>query len=108
MTDPKFPQALLIFSADGYYTQVAVPPGRTKPKNEFDHRTREELMKQFGGFRAMYGTWKTDGNKLIRVRTASEDPGNEGTQMVADFRIEGETLILSNQNGRNERFRRMK
>ena len=109
ITDPKFPQALLILSADGYWAQVAIPPGRKAPKNDFDHRTREELMKQFGGFRASYGTWKAEGTKLIRLRMASEDPAKEGTQTVADFRFEGDMLILKGQNGQNEgRFRRMK
>jgi hypothetical protein len=108
-TDPKFPQSMLIFSADGHYAQVAISPGRSKPKNDFDHRTREELMKQFGGLRAQYGTWKVDGNKLIRMRTASEEPGAEGTQAVAEFRIEGDTLVLKGLNAQNEnRFRRMK
>jgi hypothetical protein len=108
-SDPKFPQALLIFSADGYYAEVAVPPGRSMPKNDFDRRTREELMKQFGGVRASYGTWKAEGNKLIRLRLASEDPGIEGTQTVNDFRFEADILILTRQNGQSGgRFRRMK
>jgi len=93
-TDPKFPQAVLILSADGYYAQVAISPNRSKPKNDFDHETREELMKQFGGLHASWGTWKAEGTKLIRVRLASEDPGVEGTQAIAEFRIEGDVLIL--------------
>jgi hypothetical protein len=109
ITDPKYPQALLIFSADGYYAQVAIPPGRSKLKNEFDHRTREELMKQFGGVRASYGTWKAEGTTLTRVRMASEDPAAEGTQSVAEFRFEGDVLILTGRNGQGGgRFRRMK
>ena len=103
------PQTLLIFSADGYYAEVAVPPGRKAPKNEFDHRTREELMKQFGGLRASYGTWKAEGTKLTRLLMASEDPAKEGTQRVAEFRFEGDVLILKAQNGQSEgRFRRVK
>ena len=109
ITDPKFPQTLLIFSADGYYAQIAIPPGRGKPKNDFDRRTREELMKQFGGVRASYGSWKAEGTTLIRLRMASEDPGIEGTQTAAEFRFEGDILILRGQNGQSEgRFRRMK
>jgi hypothetical protein len=93
-TDPTFPQAVLIFSADGYYAQVAISPNRSKPKNDFDHETREELMKQFGGLHASWGTWKAEGTQLIRVRLASEDPGVEGTQAIAAFRIEGDVLTL--------------
>ena len=105
---PPIPQTLLIFSPDGYYAQVTISPGRSKPKNDFDHRTREELMKQFGGLRASYGTWRLEGTKLIRLRLASEDPGIEGTKTAAEFRFEGDILILKSQNGQSEgRFRRM-
>jgi hypothetical protein len=106
---PPVPQVLLIIAADGYYAQVAIPSGRSKPKNDFDHRTREELMKQFGGVRASYGTWKAAGNKLIRMRTASEDPGKEGTETAAEFRFEGDVLVLGSPGTQQEgRFRRMK
>jgi hypothetical protein len=106
---PPDPQILLMIAPDGYYSQIAIPPGRSKPKNDWDHRTREELMKQFGGVRARYGTWKVAGNKLIRMRLASEEPGVEGTEAVAEFRIEGDVLVLKGQNNAPEgRFRRMK
>ena len=72
------------------------------------HRTREELMKQFGGVRISYGPWKVSGNKLIRTRTGSEEPAKEGTDTVEEFRIEGDVLILQNQESRRARFRRMK
>jgi hypothetical protein len=107
--NPPIPQILLIIGADGYYAQIAIPPGRSKPKNDWDHRTREELMKQFGGVRAVYGTWKVAGNRLTRLRTASEDPGKEGTETAAEFRFEGDVLVLRNPNDQREsRFRRMK
>lgn len=106
---PPLPQIMLIFSADGYYEQFAIPPGRSQPKNDFDHRTREELMKQFGGVRGSYGSWKVEGSKLIRLAIAASEPAVEGKQGTADFRIEGDTLILKGENAQNEsRFRRMK
>jgi len=106
---PPIPQTLLMIGADGYYSQIAIPPGRSKPRNGWDHRTREELMKQFGGVRASYGTWKVAGNRLTRMRTASEDPGNEGTETVVEFRFDGDVLVLKSQDTQREaRFRRMK
>jgi hypothetical protein len=100
---------VLVIGADGYYSQITIPPGRSKPKNDWDHRTREELMKQFGGLRASYGTWKVAGNRLTRTRTASEDPGTEGTETVVEFRFEGDELVLKSQDTQREaRFRRMK
>jgi hypothetical protein len=105
---PPVPQVLLMIGADGYYAQIAVPPGRSKPRSDWDHRTREELMKQFGGVRASYGSWKVAGNKLIRIRTASEDPASEGTETIVEFRFEGDVLVLrSADTQRESRFRRM-
>jgi hypothetical protein len=106
---PPVPQTLLMIGADGYYSQIAIAPGRNKPKNDWDHRTREELMKQFGGLRASYGSWKVAGNRLTRTRTASEDPGTEGTETVVEFRFEGDVLVLKSEDAQREaRFRRMK
>jgi hypothetical protein len=104
---PPLPQEIMILSPDGYFARIAVSPGRSKPKNDFDHRTREELMKQFGGFRAAYGTWKVAGDKLILVRAASEDPARETGQSVLVFRFEGDVLVLTSADGQREtRFRR--
>ena len=106
---PPLPQTLLIFSAEGYYIQLTIPPGRSRPKNDFDHRTREELLKEFGGVRGSYGTWKVEGAKLIRQSMATVEPAAEGKQAAADFRIEGDILILKGESAQNEsRYRRMK
>jgi hypothetical protein len=106
---PPLPQTLLIFSAEGYYIQLTIPPGRSRPKNDFDHRTREELLKEFGGVRGSYGTWKVEGAKLIRQSRAAVEPAAEGKQASADFRIEGDILILKGESAQNEsRYRRMK
>ena len=106
---PPLPQTLLIFSATGYYVQLTIPPGRSKPKNDFDHRTREELLKEFGGVRGSYGTWKVEGAKLTRQSMATVEPAAEGKQAEADFRMEGDILILKGESAQNDsRYRRMK
>jgi hypothetical protein len=109
VTDPKFPQTVLMIGSDGYYSIITISPGRAKPKNDFEHRTREELMKQFGGLHAAYGTWKVEGNRLTRMRTASDNPGVEGTEGVVEFRFEGDILVLKSSQTQHEgRFRKMK
>jgi hypothetical protein len=35
VTPPPLPQTLLIFSAEGHYIQLTIPPGRSQPKNDF-------------------------------------------------------------------------
>jgi hypothetical protein len=81
----------------------------------FTARTREELMKQFGGLRASYGTWKFAGNTLTRTRThphsqpSGEPVGTEGTKTAVEFRFEGDELVLKSQDTQREaRFRKMK
>ena len=109
IADPQAPPAILLISADGYYAQIAIPTGRSKPRHDFDNMTREELMKQFGGVRASYGTYKVSGNKLTRRLTAGVNPGNEGAEAVQQFRIEGDDLVLKALDAKGEsRFRRMK
>ena len=65
-------------------------------------------MKQVGGVRGSYGTWKVEGAKLIRQSTATVEPAAEGKQTAADFRIEGDRLILKGESAPNEsRYLRM-
>jgi hypothetical protein len=106
ITQPQYPQAVLLIGEDGYFSQIAISPSRTKPVHDFDHRTKAELAKQFGGFRASYGTWKIVGSKLVRTLIASEEPGNEGTETAQEFRFEGEILVLGGPQ-HVTKFRRM-
>jgi hypothetical protein len=94
ITQPQFPQGVLLIGEDGYYCYMVVSPNRGKPAHDFDHRTKEELAKQFGGLRASYGTWKIVDNKLIRTVIAGEEPGSEGKETSQEFRLEGDVLVL--------------
>ena len=107
ITQPQFPQGVLLIGEDGYYSYIVVSPNRSKPAHDFDHRTKEELAKQFGGFRASYGTWKIVDNKLIRTVIAGEEPGSEGKETSEEFRLEGDVLVLRGTQ-HQARFRRMK
>ena len=108
VTEPQYPQAVLLFGEDGYYAEIAVSPGRREPANDFDHRTKEELAKQFGGLRASWGSWQVDGDKLLRHIVASHEPANEGKDNLREFRVEGDTLVLIAPNTKDEtRYRRL-
>ena len=107
ITKPQFPQAVMLIGEDGYFSQIAISPSRSKPAHDFDHRTKAELAKQFGGFRASYGTWKIVDSKLVRTLIASEEPGSEGKETAQEFRFDGEILVLGGPQ-HETRFRRMK
>jgi hypothetical protein len=108
VTQPQFPQGILMISEDGYYSQITVSPGRKEPAHDFDHRTREELAKQFGGFRASYGTWKTVDNKFIQTVTDSHEPSQQGKEITWDFRFDGQILVLTSPDGHGNRYRPMR
>src|SRR5215475_5201828 len=44
---PPEPAAVVIFSADGYYSQTVIPTGRNKLKKPFEDITKEELLNRF-------------------------------------------------------------
>src|SRR5262245_51287273 len=85
-----------IFSANGYYSQTAIPPNRPKIEKPLTEMTKEELIARFQGVVARRGTYKIEGNKLTRRDMANTTPNLEGTDQVQVFRIEGDVLILGN------------
>jgi hypothetical protein len=106
VAEPPAPTTVLFLSTDGYYAQMAIPAKRPIPKNDFDHMTREELMKQYGGVRAAYGSYTVSGNKITLRRIAAISPANEGTDVVWEFRIEAGALVVTVPGGKGEsRFR---
>ena len=110
-TQPPTPAAFLILTADGFFSQSAIPPGRSKINKPLDQMTKEELLQRFNRLEARRGTYTVTGNRLTRKSVAHGDPNQEGTEQVQLFRIDAGTLILSSTDPKlkNEaRFRRAK
>lgn len=110
-TQPPTPAAFLIFTADGFWAQNAIPTGRAKVTKSLDQMTKEELLQRYTRLEARRGTYTTSGNRLTRKNIASVDPNQEGTDQVQLFKIEAGALILSSADPKlkNEaRFRRAK
>lgn len=111
VTQPPAPAAFVIFSADGFFSQSAIPTGRLKTDKPLDQMTKEELVQRFNRMETRRGTYTITGNRLTRRNVAHGDPNQEGTERVQLFRIEGDILILSSADPKlkNEaRFRRAK
>ena len=106
---PPEPVAFVIFSADGYFSQTVIPTGRNKLKKPFEDMTKEELLHRFQLLFAWFGTYTVSGNTLTRRIISHTNPNLEGTEVVQEFRIDGDLLILTRPGSKFEtRFRRAK
>lgn len=65
--------------------------------------TREQLLERTQ-MQGQYGTYRIEGNKLIRTASSAANPANEGVEIVSEFRIEGDTLITTGINVGGDRF----
>lgn len=109
VTQPPAPAAFVIFSADGFFSQTAIPTGRKKLDKPVEQMTKEELVERFQRLEARRGTFTVAGNKLTRRSVSHGDSNQEGTEQTQEFRIEGGVLILTSPASKAEaRFRRAK
>jgi hypothetical protein len=105
---PSFP-SFTIFTADGFWSQMIIPPHRPKIDKPLEQLTKEELIARFGQMEARYGTYKISGNRITAVQVANGDPNREGSITVQLFRLDGDILVFSNPQNKNEaHFRRAK
>lgn len=95
---PPAPAAFAIASADGYFSQTAIPTGRPTIDKPLSDMTKEELLARFERVSASRGTYTISGNRLTRKSLSNINPALEGGELVQLFRIVGDTLILSSPN----------
>jgi len=111
---PPPPAAFTIFSAEGFYSQMAMPTGRPKLGKPLADYTKEELLARFTGAEARRGQYTVSVSRktLTRTYTSSLNPDSEGgAPQVQNFRIDGDVLILTSVTPGNKsetRFRRAK
>ena len=111
---PPPPAAFVIFSAEGFYSQTAIPTGRAKVDKPLADQTKEELLARFNRTEARRGQYSISPSSrtLTRTYAASLNPNSEGSEpQVQRFRIEGDVLILTSVTPGNKsevRFRRAK
>jgi len=111
MVSPQPPAAFLIMTADGFFSQTAIPTGRPKSTKPLRDMTKEELLARFNNVVGRHGTYSVSGNRLTRHDLSNTNPNNEGMSQVQLFKIEGDVLILSNPDTTKKdevRFRRVK
>jgi len=107
---PPTPAAFLVFSPEGFYSQVAIPKDRPKVAKPLADLTKEELVARFARVGSRWGRYTVAGDTLTRTFVASVNPNDEGPpHQVQRFRIEADVLILNSLSPGNQseaRFRR--
>ncbi len=100
-----------VIYANGHYVQFTASAGRAKLQKPTAEMTREELLDRYR-MQGQYGTYRIDGTRLIRMSIAAANPNNEGREFTYEFRVDGDTLILTTQNAQGQptetRYRRLK
>jgi hypothetical protein len=102
--------ALHLVYADGHYVQFTAAAKRAKGNIPRPQMTKEQLVERYN-LQGQYGTYRVAGNKLTRHIVSAALPDNEGRETTSDFRIEGDTLIVTTtgaDGGTENRYRRLK
>ena len=99
--DPPAQPAFLMFSNDGFFTMTILPAGRPKSNKPLRELTREELIVRYELLVARRGPYRVEGNRLLRNDAAHHNPNLVGRDVVDLWRIEGDTLILSDVQGKD-------
>ena len=93
------PAAVVVFSADGFFSQIAIPAGRTHVDKPLTEMTKEELIARFTNVEARRGTYTVVADTLTRVNVDAVTPSTIGGRQVQRMRIQGDTLFLTPADG---------
>lgn len=95
MRQPPLPSARVIFSADGYFSQTAVPAKRPKIDTRVSELNRDELVDRFNYLSARFGKYEVSGNRLTRTEASHSNPNLEGRVITHEFGIDGDVMTLT-------------
>lgn len=89
------PGTLAIYTSEGVFAVITLPPGRPKVEKQISELTEQELRARYVGIGPLqYGVYTVTRDRLTRHVIAALDPAREGTQVVYEFRIEGDMLTI--------------
>lgn len=92
--DPSQP-GLYIF-ADGYYSAVFAPGSDPRVKSVVSFQpTQDEMVAQYESIIVNAGTYEINGSTVTFRPMIAKSPGFVGGQQTSTFRVQGDTLILS-------------
>lgn len=101
-----------VFTEEGVYVSLGLPKGRPKVDKINAQMTEAELHARFDAVGpAQYGTYTVSGDRVTRQVTAALNPANDGQQVIEQFKVEGDVLIITSTNPNSKaenRFRKLK
>lgn len=86
---------LYIF-ADGYYSAVFAPGSDPRIKSEVSFQpTQDEMVAQYETIIVNTGTYEISGSTVTFRPIIAKSPGFVGGHQMSTFRVEGDTLVLT-------------
>jgi hypothetical protein len=108
-TIPK--TAVRAIYADGYFVQFSAEADRKNIDKPNEELTKDEAIDRLR-MQGQYGTYRVQGGKILRKIVAAAFPPNVGREFTQDFRIEGDSLVMSGPNAQGQqvesRYRKLK
>jgi len=104
--------ALHVIYSNGQYVQFAAGADRPKVDTPPANMSEKDLRERYRGVQGQYGTYVIQGNKLTRKIASAAAPINEGREISSEFKVEGDTLIVTTKNDQGQtveaRFKRLR
>lgn len=82
--------------------QFAAALKRAKSQKPTAEMTKDEFLERYQ-LQRQYGTYRVEGNKLIRKAISAAVPTNEGRESTREFRVDGDMLIVTSQNAEGQK-----
>ena len=87
---------------EGHFMEFTAARDRAKPQQSPAEMTREQLLDRFR-VAGMSGTYSVKGNVLSRRIIAAANPLAEGSELVGEYSLEDDTLLIIRPNGVQQR-----
>ena len=108
---PPAAPLVMILGEDGWFSQTALPTGRTPVGRSLDQYTVDDYVRSFASVAAERGTYTIEGDVFTRTHVADIDPTLVGWSQVSRFALSGDTLTITGETAAGARseatFRRL-
>ena len=110
--EPQPPAAVLVFTASGYFSEIAMPAKRPSGGKSLEDMSQEELLARMQNTEGRRGTYTLEGDRLTRRNVVpATSPGLAAADAAETARVDSDVLILGSTDPNNKaesRFRRVR
>lgn len=104
------PTVFAIYMPGGQFVELAMPANRPRQDQPLDEMTRNELLARLRGTIARRGTYRVEGDRLIRDNVGHLNPAAEGRTDTDPIAVERDAFVVKSSVRGNQselRFRRL-